>query len=425
MVDAASQADSPDQSKASRPRWARRLAFVLVFAIALAAALGTGAKVFLGSQQFKSMLADRLQTAFNGRLRFGDVDVGLNSTSMHDLELMEKGSEEPWAKIGHVEAKMPLQKLLTGSADAEQIVLHKTDVTLRFDADNHLLTALPERQGPLPPLPPVHLDAGTLTLAQEGRAPFRLANLAGVATTKDGKLTFTGTVKDPTWGEWTVTIAYDPETAVSQMNLKSSGVHVKQAMLAALPFVSAKVWKHVECDGNTRADVTFRKDPGREHIHYEVVLDPDETAVRVPSIDLQAHHASGHVVIEDRLVTLTNVTGQTADGQIQTTATLDFRRPLYEHRFAIDARKLDLHLLPAKWKIPSTLRGRLSGHADLLVKVGDGKPETTGGGEGIVDQARLALVQFNKPIRIRLVADRKGFHFLPLLPEFKDPGPAR
>ena len=54
-------------------------------------------------------------------------------------------------------------------------------------------------------------------------------------------------------------------------------------------------------------------------VHYEVVLDPDETVVRVPSIDLQAQHASGHVVIDDRLVTLTNVAGQTADGQIQTT----------------------------------------------------------------------------------------------------------
>jgi hypothetical protein len=117
--------------------------------------------------------------------------------------------------------------------------------------------------------------------------------------------------------------------------------------------------------------------------------------------------------------------GQTADGQIQTTATLNFRRPVCEHHFAIEARKLDIHQLPAKWRIPSTLRGRLSGHADLSVTVGASKPVTNGNGEGIVEQARLALVQFSKPIRIRLTADARGFHFIPMLPEFKETGQGR
>ena len=126
----------------------------------------------------------------------------------------------------------------------------------------------------------------------------------------------------------------------------------------------------------------------------------------------------GKVVIEDRLVTLTDVSGQVANGKLFTNATLDFRHPVFEHHFAIMAQKLDLHLLPMKWKIPRSLGGRLSGTANLAVKIGDGKPQTSGDGTGVIDQPRLAMVPLKgPPIRIHLLADADGFHFLPVLPE--------
>ena len=379
MVDAASRAPVPNKPDANAPRWKRRLALVAALGSALVVSICVGGKLFLGSQHFKGMLADRLQNALNGRLHFSSVDVGLNATSMHDVVLVEQSSEQPWAKIEHVEAEMPLLKLLGGSPDPELVHLHKIDVTLRFDSQNHLLTALPEKQGPLPPLPPIRLDEGTLTIAQEGREPFHLSNLTGQAITKAGKLSFNGTVNDPIWGAWNVALTYDLETSVSQMNLKSKGVAVKQAMLSALPFVSPKVWKHVECNGATSAEVTFRKEPGADALHYRAVLEPSETQVRITSIDLLAQHASGKIVIDDRLVTLSNVSGQAADGTIATSGTLDFRQPVFEHQFAVAAKRLQLHLLPKRWKIPSTLSGRLTGTANLAVKIGAGKESQNAG----------------------------------------------
>ena len=67
------------------------------------------------------------------------------------MVLVEQTGDKPWAKIEHIEAEMPLLKLLGGTPEAEEVHLHKMDVTLRFDAHNHLLTELPERQGPLRP----------------------------------------------------------------------------------------------------------------------------------------------------------------------------------------------------------------------------------------------------------------------------------
>ncbi len=417
MSDAASRPSVPGNSVATRSRWPRRLTlagFVCLFLLAL---LAGGAKWFLGSQQFKSLLADRLQAAMHGRLRIAEVDAGVNSTSIHNLELVEESTDKPWAKIEHVEARLPLLKLLSGSPDDGSIHLKKVAVTLRFDKHNKLTTDLPEHHGPLPELPLIEVSDGSLTIDQEGRKPFHLANLDGKAVTTDGKATFTGTIADPTWGKWSVTIGYDPKSGVNEMSLKTEGVAVKQTMLSALPFVTPKAWTHVECDGDTRADISFRATSAEKPLQYKVALEPSETQVHVSSIDLDARRASGKVLIEDGLVTLTGVQGQSAKGDIGVNGTLDFRRPEYVHHFAVRVHDLELQLLPRKWKIPPTLYGLLSGNAELVVRVDNGKVSTSGEGEGTIDHARLALIPFRNPIRIRLLADGQGFHFLPLLPE--------
>ncbi len=115
MVDAVSRSDVPSKPIPSRSRWKRRLGFAAATLLALAAALVVGAKLFLGSEHFKLMLADRLQTVFKGRLRIAALDVGINSTSAHDVVLVEQTGDKPWAKIEHIEAEMPLLKLLSGT----------------------------------------------------------------------------------------------------------------------------------------------------------------------------------------------------------------------------------------------------------------------------------------------------------------------
>jgi hypothetical protein len=404
----------------SRSRWLRRLGTICLLVAASVGTLAGGAKFFLGSQHFKSMLTERLETALNGRVRIAAVDVGVNSTSIEDVALVEKSNDNPWAKIERVEAMVPLHKLLDSSPVGESIELHKCAVTLHFDKHNHLTTELPQKNGPLPPLPTLEVKNGSLSLLQEGREPFHLSNLDGQAITKDGKLQFEGRLADPVWGNWNVAIDYDPEKGFKEIRLKTAGVQVKQSMLSALPFVSPGVWKHVECSGETAAEMTLRLPSHTERLKYRIELKPMHTTVHVSSVALDAREAQGTVVIEDGLVTLAGVRGEAARGMITTNATLDFRQPVYVHHFAVAVQRLELQLLPARWKIPPTLRGLLSGSADLTVKVDQGKVGTTGAGEGIIEGARLARLNLPTPSHIRLLADATGFPFLPVLPQLSD-----
>ena len=400
-----------------RSRWPRRLIVSSIVLVALVGSLTGGAKLFLRSQQFKTMLAERLQTALKGRLRIGEVEVGVNSTSIHDVVLAEQSSDASWAKIDRVEAKVPLLSLLGGTPKGESIGMQKVAVTLHFDRDNHLTTEIPQTTDPLPPLPPIEIAEGSLSLLQDGREPFQLSNLRGKAITKDGKMRFEGLVEDPVWGKWNVAIDYDPEKQTKELRLQTAGVTVTQAMLTGLPFVSPGVWTHVECSGETTADISLRLPAQKAKLQYRIELVPRHTAVHISSVELDAKEAGGTVIIDNGLVSLKNVRGDAANGHISTDATLDFRQPEYVHHFAVGVQALELQLLPPRWKIPTTLRGLLSGNADLTVRVDGGKVETRGNGEGVIERARMAMLPLPGSIRIKLIADATGFHFIPLLPD--------
>ena len=110
---------------------------------------------------------------------------------------------------------------------------------------------------------------------------------------------------------------------------------------------------------------------------------------------------------------LEKVSGHSADGQIGTSGILDFHADPCQLRFSVSAEHLDLSLLPKSWHLPPTLKGRLSGQAELLVSIADGKPLTSGDGYGTVTETRIAAVPVHKPIPVKLHADGKRFHFSP------------
>ncbi len=186
--------------------------------------------------------------------------------------------------------------------------------------------------------------------------------------------------------------------------------------MKALPFVSPKVWKHVELEGVTPVDFTLkvaRSLSGKSDVSYRVELDPEETTVHVTSINLHADRASGKVIVEDKQVELRDVHGRAADGKIGVNSTMDFRDKVDQLRFAIEAERLDMHKLPEAWRLPPFIKfdGRLSGKANLLVTVDDHKAWTTGKGEGQIAEVRLFGIKSSKPIPIGLHADGDQFRW--------------
>jgi hypothetical protein len=114
-------------------------------------------------------------------------------------------------------------------------------------------------------------------------------------------------------------------------------------------------------------------------------------------------------------VVLREVRGKMADGDLHvTSADLDYRNPITVMRFDLDGRRLNIRSLPASWKLPPGLGGKLSGMANLIVRVIDGHALPTGTGDGQVDEAMLGPIPIPK-YGLRIKADRDGFTFEPRL----------
>ena len=118
-------------------------------------------------------------------------------------------------------------------------------------------------------------------------------------------------------------------------------------------------------------------------------------------------------MIDNNVVMLREVRGKVAEGDLHvTSADLDYRNPATVMKFDLDGRRLNIHSLPSSWKLPPNLGGKLSGMANLIVKVIDGHALPTGTGEGRVEAAMLGFIPIpNYGLRIK--ADGNGFSFEP------------
>jgi hypothetical protein len=410
----ARQAPTFDSGDLIMTRGRRRLVVVLGVILVPAVLLWGAARYLLASHRVAPLLASRLQAAIGGPVDVGSAEIGLGGSSAQDLQFLEAGTNTgnpPWMVIRNLEADVSLWDLIGGDPAPRQLNVDGLEVMLRLDHEGHLVTHFPSVEGQAGAWPDFSISRGQITLRQEGRADFVISGVNATAHADNNSLTLAGTVADPTWGDWAVACQLDRQTDSASLTLKSASRHVTQSQLARLPFVPAKAWQQVQCEGDTPVELTVQVDPVARRVHYRVELAPVNTQVHVRSIDLEAQEARGTVVIEDGVVSLLKVRGKAAGGDMETTATLDFRPKPARMHFDIRTERVELARLPRKWHLPSQLNGRLTGQAALQVTVLDGKARTHGDGRGVIAEATLAGLHLNRPIKLMLRADEKGFHF--------------
>jgi hypothetical protein len=387
-------------------------------AIVLIGAAARSVRSYLASPRAAAQAARAVEEAYGGPVKIERVEVGLHGSALHGLKLFEPGSAPdaaPWAELHDVNTDVSAWGLATGPAMPRRLDVTGAEVTLQFDRDGHLLTRLSRKQTEAAAIPEIHISQGRLTLLQEGRPEFVVDGINARLQAKDGKLALTANISDPHWGDWTANGDVDPMAGSLSGTLTTiHEVHATQEMLAALPFVSPGVWKQVQAEGDTTVELQVGFSPDGPGATYRIELNPTQTKVHVTAIDLDTDQSHGKVLIENGVVRLEQVRGQTAEGEIGTDATMDFHATPHELTFAIKAQGLDLQQLPRKWNLPRQVEGRLTGQADLKVTITDGKAHTTGEGFGEIDNARVVGLTA-KPIHLKLHADGTGFHFLPQL----------
>lgn len=395
----------------------RRLLYGILITIGVLGALGVGLKLYLGSDRVARQAAERLQAIYGAPVRAGRLDAGLWSTDLHAVELFEAGPNAPaapWVVIPRVKTDISLWDLLVGSAAPEHLTLASPKVALRFASDGRMLTQLPRR--PEKPTGPgvgfIHIESGTLKLSQDGRPELVVTDINGDLRAEGNRLAVTGTAQESRWGQATLGGWVEPPSGAWLVTVQVPPTAVTPAMLGDLPFVGPEVWREVRADGTLAGTLTLRFDPERDRVHYRVEFEAQKTKLYVAAIDLHTDDTTGRVVVEDGLVELDKVTGQSAGGTIVTKGTLDFRREPNRLTFEVAVTKLRLRSLPKKWfqsgAVQQLFDGRLTGSADLQVTIDAQGALTQGKGLGIIREATFAGVPA-EPIRLTLRADGKAF----------------
>jgi hypothetical protein len=392
-------------------RW--RLSRLLFGLIAAAGVLTGAGKLFLGTAFAARQVVTRLGTVIGAPVRIGEVSLGYVASELRDVHVLETlptAEPPPWTTFRGVEADLSLWQLLSGNVADGVVALRDASVVLRFDADNRLLTRLPTPEVTGAAYPLIRVEGGQFTIQKEG-VPDAVFRGISLELRSDGtRLSLSGRVVDPEWGEWTVGGGQDSPTAPFTLELRTvRPVHATQELLRKAPFVPPVTWQHVQCDGVTPCDVLVRLGGGAPRTHYRVVLDPKDTKVYVPSIRLAADGAAGRVIVEDDVVTLERVRGLSSGGDLRVASRMDFTGETNVLKFSIEAGGMHLRRLPETWKVPA-LEGRVSGKAELELQTRAGhRTKASGSGEGTVQ-----MLSFLPPFRLRLEATERGFRFMPV-----------
>src|SRR5262249_36268930 len=147
---------------------------------------------YLTSRDAADRVADRLAQAYGGRVRVGEVDLGLGGCTFRHVELFEAGaaaSHPPWMVIDEATTDTHVLDLYNVTIPS-QFTLSGVSVVVRFDRDNQLLTHFPNPTGPAESLPAFHLSNGRVTLRQEGKPDMVVRGVTGDLCADAGEIVF-------------------------------------------------------------------------------------------------------------------------------------------------------------------------------------------------------------------------------------------
>ncbi|MGH7222043.1 MAG: hypothetical protein ACRELF_02335 [Gemmataceae bacterium] len=399
-----------------RAAWLRKALWITPLALLVLAAVDLLIlRSYLSSASAARQVAEHLQDMLGGRVEIQSANIGLiGDSSVRGIQVYADGEQDkPWLRIEDVTTDVSALSLLRDKSP-DAIQLSGARITLRFDTDGHLLTKLPSgKKGAPTKLPRIHIEGGQLTLNQQHRRPMIIRGINADIIPGDNGMTLTGVVDDPFWGDWKAHGDFDTAAGKSSVILDSDAVAVTMEKLKSIAFVPLSVWHEVHVEGTTPAQVRLDMDTGgdKPNVSYRVEISPRDARVQVPSIHLAATQTHGKAIIADEIVQLDDVHGKTAGGTITTSGKLNFRDEPTQMAFKVGVQDVILHDLPRSWKVPPSVDGKLTGSANLVLTIKNGKVETAGSGEGVIRDAKWSGFPIQKPVRLALRSEKGRFRF--------------
>lgn len=401
-------------------RLLRRRVVVSALAIALLAAFA-GAWLYTKSDAAKQSVQQELEERLGTTVRFDGLTVGLTGTTISDVRIHERdaGAEsEPFVSIRDVDLDISAFGAVL-DRDVKSVRLHDAHVLLRFDRQGNLLTKFPSRNGGDGELPTVRIESGTLTIRQEGRADSVFHGIHLTISPDSEGLAIAGHVKDADWGKWNASGVIPVATSgIARLSLRTAeSHHVTPELLQRVPLVNPNAWTHVKLDGSTPAQFDLSIDMTTEAVAYRIALEPVQTSVEIANIGLKVSNASGSLVAEGSVVKLIDVRGHAADGAIQVDSRMDFGGENSVLTFHSRLSQMDVQKLPANWKLPPQIEGRLNGEVDLALTLPDsGGTKIEASGRATITDARLKGRPV-PPIELKVGGDaRSGLAFVDAKP---------
>lgn len=364
-----------------------------------------------------SQVESHLSNVLASDVRIDGVEIGLQDCSLiHglcvDTEARPGYPQQPLLQVSQTRADLSVLDWLVGRQEPAQVDLHQARIQLQFNRQGSLLNKMP-KPGGKGKLPRCFFHDSSIRIDQEGNStPLELVGLDAELQQQEADILLTGTIRDPNHGDWKVSGWIKPEIRAARLQLKTEGTQVDRHQLESLPFVSSNVWRQVVIGkANTTVDITVDFSLDRPGVRSLILLKPEVKGLRICLIHLEVEKATGEVIIQDGLVTLNDLEGNTAGGIIKTNAILDFRRPLSDLTFTVGVDSLDLTQLPLAWQLPPHAVGHVTGRAQIDVRLNEDQVVLNGNGRGLVQHPLLGGV----PLPIRLTTEENHLRFgLPL-----------
>ena len=388
-------------------RWAIGAA-VLLLVVGLG--LFITARFYLSSHNVAAQVSTRLQTMLGALVQVDGADVGVSGdSSLHGLRVFQAGDDakhKPFVTVAGASANVSALDLLKGVMPTA-ITLTGANVDLNFNTAGRLLTHMPKPKTGDAPMPRLHIENGQISLVQVGRQPMVIQGIKADLFSDGADFKVTGVIADPFWGEWKLDGGLATKTGLVDLTLTAKSILVDKARLTGLPFVAPAIWREVMVTGKTPCDFNLHFDlKDNPTMHYRVALAPDDATVHVESIQLNADHAAGKVVVDDNLVQLRGVHGRFAQGRIATESDLDFRKAAWLLKFTtVAVQKVVLHDLPRDWlaAVRHQIDGELTGEAkNIEVTLANGTVHVTGTGKGVIENPLVAGFKSKDPITLEL-----------------------